>query len=311
VVLYLKLAIWPHPLVLDYGTDVVHNAAAILPYALVLAVLVAGLVIALWRWPAIGFAGAWFFLILAPTSSIVPLTGQPMAEHRMYLPLAGVIGLVMLGLHAWIGRRSLILFAAMAAGLGWLGIQRNKDYRSNLAIWSDTVAKCPENARAHFNLGNLLLEIPGRLPDAIAEYQSALRIKPDFAQVHSVLGMALATIPGRLPEAISHYEVALKINPGLVDAHFNLGNAWLQQGRYADACEQYEETLKLKPDHVDGHVNLGITLAGMGRLNEAIGQFETALQMRPGYPSAQSNLAIAQDMLLKNGGESPIHTNAP
>jgi len=309
VVLYLKLALWPHPLVLDYGTDVVHNAAAILPYALVLAVLVAGLVISLWRWPAIGFAGAWFFLILAPTSSIVPLTGQPMAEHRMYLPLAAVIGLAVLGLHAWMGRRSLILFASMAVGLGWLGIQRNKDYRSNLAIWSDTVTKCPGNARAHFNLGNLLLGIPGRLPDAIAEYQAALRIKPDFAQVHSVLGMALATIPGRLPEAISHYEAALKINPGLVEAHFNLGNAWLQQGRWSDACEQYEETLKLKPDHVDGHVNLGITLAGMGRLNEAVAQFETALQMRPGYPSAQSNLAIAQDMLLKNGGESPLQTN--
>jgi uncharacterized membrane protein YhaH (DUF805 family) len=114
VVLYLKLAIWPHPLVLDYGTDIALNFTAILPYAIVLVVLIAGLAVALRRWPGIGFAGVWFFVILAPTSSILPLTGQPMAEHRMYLPLAAVVGLVVLGLYAWIGRRSLILLAAMA-----------------------------------------------------------------------------------------------------------------------------------------------------------------------------------------------------
>ncbi len=306
VVLYLKLALWPHPLVLDYGTDIVHHATGVLPYAIVLAVLVAGTVIALWRWPSVGFAGAWFFLILSPTSSIVPLTGQPMAEHRMYLPLAAVIGLVVLGLYTWMGRRSLILFIAMTAGLGWLSIQRNKNYDSNLAIWTDTVEKCPGNARAHFNLGNLLLAMPGRLPDAIAEYQAALRIKPDFAEAHSILGMTLATIPGQLPEAISHYEAALKINPGLVDAHFNLGNAWLQQGRYSDACEQYEETLKFKPDHLDGHVNLGIALVMMKRLNEAIAQFETALQIRPGYASAQKNLGIAKNILLKRSREKDL-----
>jgi tetratricopeptide (TPR) repeat protein len=311
VVLYLKLAIWPHPLVLDYGTDIARHVTGILPYAMVLVVLIAGLAIALWRWPAIGFAGAWFFVILAPTSSVFPLTGQPMAEHRMYLPLAAVIGSVVLGLYAWMGRRSLILFAALAVALGWLSIQRNKDYGSDLAIWSDTVAKCPGNARAHLNLGNLLSGIPGRLPDAITEYQAALFIKPDFAEVHCILGMALATLPGRLPEAIPHYEAALRINPGLVDAHFNLGNALLQQGRYPAACEQYEETVKLKPNHVNGHVNLGITLVMMKRLDDAVAQFETALQIKPGYPSAKENLAIAQNLLLKSRGQDSRGRPAP
>jgi Flp pilus assembly protein TadD len=311
VVLYLKLAMWPHPLILDYGADYGQHATKILWYVLVLAVFVTGLVIALWRRPVAGFAGAWFFIILAPTSSIVPIAGQPMAEHRMYLSLAGVVAMAVLGLYMWMGRRSLIIFAAMAVGLGWLSLQRNEDYRSNLAIWNDTVAKCPENARAHFNLGNLLLGIPGRLPDAVAEYQAALRIKPDFAEVHSILGMTLATIPGRLPDAILEYEAALRIKPDLVEARFNLGNALLQQGRYSAACEQYEETVNLRPDKVDAHVNLGMALVVMGRLNDAIIQFKAALQIRPGYASAQQNLEIAQNLLQKRRGkypsESPIH----
>ncbi|MGA3008025.1 MAG: hypothetical protein ABSE59_09065, partial [Opitutaceae bacterium] len=82
VILYLKMAIWPHPLVFDYGLDVVHHASAVLPYVLVLGSLAAALVIGLCRWPVLGFVGAWFFVILAPTSSFVPVALQPMAEHR-------------------------------------------------------------------------------------------------------------------------------------------------------------------------------------------------------------------------------------
>ena len=53
VVLYLKLALWPHPLVFDYGTDVVQHATEIVPYALMLAVLIAATAIAWWRWPVV------------------------------------------------------------------------------------------------------------------------------------------------------------------------------------------------------------------------------------------------------------------
>ena len=190
VVLYLKLAVWPQPLVLDYGPNIVHHAGEVIPYMMVLAVLVAGTAVALWRRPVAGFAGAWVWVILAPASSVVPLAGQPMAEHRMYLPLAAVIGLGVLGLYAKMGRRSMLVFAAAAVGLGWLTIQRNKDYRSALAIWGDTVAKRPNNERAHNNLGLAWSQMPGRLNDAIAQYAEALRLKPDYVEAHYNLGVA-------------------------------------------------------------------------------------------------------------------------
>jgi tetratricopeptide (TPR) repeat protein len=336
VVLYLKLAIWPHPLVFDYGTNaiVVQHAAEIAPYALVLAVVLVGTAIALWRWPAAGYAGAWFFVILAPTSSVVPVVLSPTAEHRVYLSLAAMIALVVLGLHTLVGRRSFLLFAAVAVGLGWLTIQRNKDYHSELTILSDTVAKCPGNERAHENLGYVFSEIPGHLPDAISEYQAALRDKPDFAEAHdnlgailagipgraleaiahfeaalrsypdfaeahNNLGIVLATIPGRLPEAISHYEAALKMDPGSVATHYNLGNAFLQQGRYSVACEQYEEALKLSPNFLEGHLNLGITFEKIGRPSDAIDQFEAALQIKPGDPTALRHLKTAKSAAKK------------
>ena len=160
VVLYLKLGVWPHPLVLDHGTQVARHLVEIAPFALFLAALLTFAAVALRRWPVVGFACAWFFMVLAPTSSFVPLGGQPMAEHRMYLPLAALVATGILCLYRVGGRGSLMLFGAVAVAFGWSSYQRNKDYRSAVAIWSDTVAKLPGNARAHAFYGLSLSEIP-------------------------------------------------------------------------------------------------------------------------------------------------------
>ena len=94
IVHYLQLAVWPRPLIFDYGSEVVQSVADVFLPALFLLSLFVGTVIALRRWPIVGFAGAWFFAILAPSSSIVAVVTQTVAEHRMYLSLAAVTSLV-------------------------------------------------------------------------------------------------------------------------------------------------------------------------------------------------------------------------
>ena len=87
---YLGLAVWPRALVIDYGLPRAIGVADVLPQALLVLALLAGTVVALVRWPAIGFLGAMFFLTLAPTSSVVPIASEVGAERRMYLPLAAL-----------------------------------------------------------------------------------------------------------------------------------------------------------------------------------------------------------------------------
>ena len=102
------------------------------------------------------------FAILAPTSSIVPVASQVVAEHRMYLPLAAVATAVTLGVYdiccrlsrgGLVSRRSVgvvcVLAASVAAvALGVVTHRRNADYRSELSIWQDTVDKSPRDDRA-------------------------------------------------------------------------------------------------------------------------------------------------------------------
>ena len=179
---YLWLSVWPHPLIVDYGVRWVASVGEVAPYAAVVAVLVAATLVALVRRPALGFLGAWFFAILAPTS-LVPGTRQTLAEHRMYLALAPVLVVLVLALAAWLGRRGRFVLAAAAVGLGWLTIQRNTVYHSDAAIWRDTVAKRPGNVAARNNYGNILSQT-GRPGEALAQYEEAMRLKPGDADAH-------------------------------------------------------------------------------------------------------------------------------
>jgi len=294
ILLYLKLAIWPHPLILDYGTQVIHQTAEGLPYMLVLAVLVIGTAIAFWRWPAVGFVGAWFFVILAPTSSVIPIAGQPTAEHRMYLSLAAVVLLLVLGLYHLMGRRSLILLTALAVGLGLLSARRNEDYRSAISICQDTIAKCPENARVYCGLGDALADL-GQEEDAITAYENALRLSPDFADAHANLGAILMDIPGRLPEAVDQFRLAIQSKPDHAKAHFYLGIALSNTpGRLADGIAEFQEALKIKPDSADINYALGFSLLKIpGQSLAAIPHFEAAIRIKPDMAEAHYGLAIA------------------
>jgi tetratricopeptide (TPR) repeat protein len=298
------------------------------PYVLLLALLLGATVFALWRRPALGFLGAWFFLILAPTSSVVPVATQIMAEHRVYLPLAAVITLALVGGHAFAGSRSLLVWLAAAVGLGWLTARRNADYRSELTLWRSAVAAYPNNPRAHSNLGLALFE-SGQLPEAIAQYGAPLRLAPDSAEIHNNLGNvlfltgqpeaamaefdeALRLEPGfakahynrgtllvqlgRLPDAVAEYEAALRLDPDYADAHNNLGNVMFQLGHLPEAVAHYDQALRLDPESAEAHNNLGSALLQSGRIDAAARQFEEALRLRPDYAKARANLQRLQAM---------------
>jgi tetratricopeptide (TPR) repeat protein len=329
VVQYLRLALWPYPLVFDYGFYVpTKNVVAVAPYALILVVLATAVWVGLRRCSSLGFVGAWFFVILAPTSSVVPIVGSPIAEHRMYLPLAAVATMAVLGGYAWIGRRSLLVLFVVASVLGLVTIQRNQDYQSVLNVWQDTVEKDPGNARAHYSLGNGLFQAggveeaighyqqalqtqpdyvaahnslgvalmqQGRLQEAIGHFEQALRIRPDYAEAHNDLGIALMR-QGRLQEAVGQYEQALRIRPDYAEAHSNWGNALFRLGKVQEAMDHWEQALRIKPDYAEAHNNLGNALFRLGKVQEAIGQYEQALRIKPDYTQAQNNLARARSV---------------
>ncbi len=153
---YLWLCIDPRGLCLDPNWPVAETAAEIIPPAIFVGLLLGLTAWCVWKRPAWGFVGAWFFVILSPTSSVVPILDLAY-DHRMYLSLASVFVLVVIALYEmwrWIAARSSdplrrlawVPPAMAAAAVGVFGVEtllRNNDYRTVISIWQDTVDKAP------------------------------------------------------------------------------------------------------------------------------------------------------------------------
>jgi tetratricopeptide (TPR) repeat protein len=297
---YLRLVFWPHPLVVDYGYPRTLSVTEVAPYAVALALLVAGSVVLLVRWPKIGFAAAWMFIILAPTSSFVPIVTEVGAERRMYLPLAGPIVLIVAGAYLLIRRlgrdekarrTGIALVLVTAALLAWATVLRNRDYRSAVSIWRTAVQTRSDNHRAHGNLGKALQK-EGKLDEAMAHYRRALELRPDYVEGLNNLGGALQA-SGRPDEAIEYFRRAIEIGPGYVSAHYNLATALQSRRQLDEAVVHYRLALRLQPDYASAHNNLGTALGSQGKLEEAILHFREALRLEPEYTEARKNLELA------------------
>jgi len=310
---YLQLSFWPGSLCLDYGWPVANRAVEIVPPLLAIVGLLGATVYGLFRRPAWGFLGGWFFLILAPTSSVLPINDLAV-EHRMYLSLAAVIAMVVIGgdlllggvlrflkvptprraiLHGTIGA---VLIAAATVALGARTWLRNEDYRTGVSIWEDTVRQRPSNSRAHNNLSVGLVAC-GQVDKAVTHYQKALKLKPDDAEAHNNLGNVLAR-RGQIDEAIVQYQKALTIKPDYALAHDNLGIVLARRGQIKVAIAQYQKALTIKPDDALAHNSLGAALVACGQVDRGIAEYQKALEIKPDDVEAHDNLGNA---LMRRG----------
>ena len=264
---YLGLVVWPSPLVLDYDWRPSTVLSSLLPSLFISLLLLAGAV-ALYRRRPLGFAIAAFFLLLAPTSSVLPIVTEVAAEHRMYLPLALAIAVLVIGAFTCLQNRrvppavGMVAVLVIAIAFGAVTSARNGDYHSAEGLWRDTVNKRPENARARHNYATILLA-NGRIADAEQQLREAIRLRSDYAEAHAALGAALCA-QQRFAEGLEHLKTALTIAPHFAGAHQALGEAYAAQGQMRPAIAAYERALALRPDDVMVMNRIGWILATEG-----------------------------------------------
>jgi tetratricopeptide (TPR) repeat protein len=294
---YLKLSFWPAGLCLDYNWPPAKGVAEILPGAVAVGALVAATVagLALRRAP-LGFLGAWFFLILAPTSSFVPIADAA-AEHRMYLPLAAVAAFVVIGGYLLIGRvggdrsparswAAVAVFLA-AAVLGYLTALRNLDYRSEFSIWNDTVRKAPHNPRAFDALGKASFE-KHDYERAIQESSTAIRINANYAPAYNSRAIVYNELR-RFDEALRDCDEAIRLDPDLAVFRDTRGVVLSRMGKYDQAIRDYDKAIELNPSLADAYMNRGVAYGKTGRLTRALADFDKAISLKSDYPSAYYN----------------------
>jgi len=322
---YIRIILWPDPLCLDYYWQPAPRTfmGVGLP-AIVLFVLVAATVVALWKVPPVGFLGAWFFVILSPSSTIVPLADLAF-EHRLYLSLAAfAVGLTAGGYlllrrliegEAGSGeapRRAMhlvgiVLVAVVVVVLGGLTVIRNKTYHSEAAAWRDVLRANPDNPRAHNNLGKALyferkaaMEEDGpdaakRIEDPEPHFAQAIRLEANYADPRYNMGLVLAE-KGDRDDAIRYYRTAIELKRNFPQAYNNLAILLDHQAQEKAAAARQERKKAEETGNeaqAARHRGRAAELEAESRelTRDAVNNFRNAVGYNPYYTYAYNNLA--------------------
>jgi tetratricopeptide (TPR) repeat protein len=295
---YLRQTFWPHPLVFDYLWPIATQVRQQVPQTITLVALGVLTLWALVRNHPLGVAGAWFFITLAPTSSFVPIA-DVCVEHRMYLPLAAVLALVVVGgwrllsgwlpgqPARWVGGSLLVL---TAAALALLTSERNRDYRSDLTLWRTVVEARPRNPRAHMNYASALVEHAGDFERAVPHLRRAATLSPRYADAYTNLASAYLGLNQR-EEAQRALGWAAALEPNSPWVLWQQGNLAHLNKDLSKAQELLKQSIALNPIFAPPYVNLAQVLKDAGQLAEAQDALRRATELAPQRPQAWAQWA--------------------
>lgn len=328
IVQYLRLALWPDALVLYYGWAMPTTLAVVWPYALVVVSLLGASVALLVRAPRLGFLVLWFFITLAPTTSLVPIASEVGAERRMYLPLMGLVILATAGVSMLAGQRrrqgAVALGLVVVAALGYRTMTRTDEYATPLGLAQTVLERWP-TPTAHYMVGTELISA-GRHAEAIAHLRTAAVAVPP---ARFNLGAALLTT-GQRTEGVAELEAFLRAESSLIqsrDARLLLGRAYAElerteeaiavlqplvvgagrdaaahglmaeslvaAGRFTEAIPHYDAYLRSQRDDGAGWTGLGIALMSSGRQTDGVAAFRQAVMVAPNHAGYRMNVARA------------------
>ena len=305
---YLRRAVSPVGLVFAYGEPRAITLEEVLPQSLLI-VFLAG--VSLWAWfvrPKIGFLPLTFFVILAPTSTVVPIATEAGAERRMYLPLAALVVLGVVAGRAgwsWLQRRSgfrwspavakslgVAAVTILCASLVTLTVRRNREYASPEVLWRTSLERWPSSI-AHRNLATALKHA-GKRDEALEHLRATLA---DHPEVRYIIGLELFEM-GRYDESrkeLSTFLDSTAVSDPDVEANARLvlGRILGSLGRSREALEELTGLVTERPDDWAAQLALAdLRLAGRD-FEAALTGYRRYVAADPRHAGAWTNLGLA------------------
>lgn len=266
---YLRLLVLPINQQVDYDYPklfVPFNPAVIFPLTVIFSLVILACFYRKNNLSVIAFGIIWFMLALLPESSIIPII-DVIVEHRLYLPLFGVVVVFtyFYGSLARFRRSRFILGITLIFLLGWLTYQRNLVWQNPVSLWEDNVAKAPGRARIHGNLGKAYLD-QGRYERAAEEFKKLIELDPTFAGAYNNLAVIYIDHIKDYKLARKYIEASLALVPDYPAGYLNLGVIDLNDRKLRSAIRNFEKALELDPKSLLAYYNLGACYINLGDL---------------------------------------------
>jgi tetratricopeptide (TPR) repeat protein len=300
--LYFARIVWPQGLVFDYGDFVSSGLAESGGWLVLSAAVFAGVVYGYARFPVAFLGPLLFFVLLGPTSSVIPVKTQTIAEHRAYLASACLI--VPAVAAAWVVARERLALsprfcglaaAAVALALGLSTAARNREFVEPAILWRKALAAEPRNERAMINLAAQL--IAKKDPASLVEAERLLARVAEtgrYPKVYSVNVGSLAKAQGRYPEALAAIDAVLELTPDDATALADRGYVLWKLGRLPEALTALDRALALDDQIAPAWLKRGNVLLDLGRHEEAERSFARSVEVDPKYSKGWDHLGIAR-----------------
>jgi tetratricopeptide (TPR) repeat protein len=293
IVHYIFMFIWPFSISVEYDWKLVSHFFApdcILPFLFLcsLGALIA-YVLKKDRTNIIAFGILWFFIAIAPRSSIIP-SSELLADYKTYLGSFGIIFVLALGITYLINtflktienpeivhHRSLlhlVLICIIAFPVGFLTYQRNKVWRSSEEFWANIIQNAPGKARAYNNLGVALSE-QGKMQESIPLYKKAISMDRYYPDPWNNLAVAYS-LTDKLELAIETLKEAIRIHPNYPEGYNNLASFMITKKDYSTAETLLKRALELRPYYGKAFFNMGKMFLEQGIHDKALENFKAA-----------------------------------
>ena len=294
---YLRLLVFPAGQNLDWDYPVSRNIldhGAIFGLAAIV-LLAAAAIYYRRRFPLASYGFLVYLLLMAPTSSFVPIR-DPLAERRLYMPMIGILLVVIAALqYVRVDRRKL------AAALGGIVLvlavvtyQRNELWASDIALWEDAASKSPGKQRVHFQLARTYFTY-NRCGDAIAQYEEAARLeKPDYGVL---VDWGLAYDCANQPDAaVEKMREAAALEPK-AHVYTQIAMVYAKRSRWPEALEALAQAEKLDPNYDMIYDTRGGIRAQTNDLAGAAADYRHALAANPSNEHARQMLEIVEQQM--------------
>jgi tetratricopeptide (TPR) repeat protein len=314
---YLRLFVFPFGQNVDYDFPI---SKTLLQHGAWLGML--GLIAAIWmswryrgRYPLACYGFFLFLLLLAPTSSFVPIM-DPIYERRLYLPMLGLLFIVfdILRRLPWGKAELSALLLAILGMTALLTYQRNNLWSNGAALWQDAASKSPAKTRTHSMLGMALLTA-GRCQEAEREYATAARLLPvDLkhptlitADILSNWGLACLCLKQTEP-ALTKLLQAAAINP-TAQLYSQIGMIYEGLHAWGRSLDFLHRSVQMDNAYEPAYVYLGNLYMETEEPAEAIKYFSQATVLDPADQYARSALEAARYRAAKMATEADRVSN--
>jgi tetratricopeptide (TPR) repeat protein len=298
-VLYLRKLVWPVDLSVFYLHPGRWPAGTVVGSTLILLGVTAAVVWQGRRRPYLIVGWLWFLGTLVPVIGLVQAHVQAMADRFAYVPVIGVLVMVVWLVAEWEaapeGRRLPRyampgLTALVLAGCAVMTSLQLRHWRNSITLLQHAVQVEPDNFMARVMLGNTLLE-RRQLDGALREYQAAVRLRPDYPDAWDHAGAVLIE-QGKPADALPYLLKAIELAPAWPEPQRRLALAWQRQGGIEEARAAYQKLAALMPAGAEGCRDLADMLAEGEQFADAIRYYHEALRLKPDFEPVLNNLAL-------------------